>query len=135
MHENLNDIIQTIKDADNTELKSRWLNLFHKPAPRQISSPMMRRMLAYGYQECALGGLSAREERSLIASLKPKSTQTPKYLPGTKFLREWQGVAHEVTVLEAGYGWNGQEWRSLSAIAKAITGAHWSGPRFFNVKA
>lgn len=135
MNTQLTDTINALTIADNSELKSHWLELFDKPAPKQISSPMMRRILANAYQLSELGGLTAREERSLMAALKPKTTKTPRYQPGTKLLREWQGVAHEVTVLEAGYEWNGRTWRSLSAVAKAITGAHWSGPRFFGLGA
>ncbi len=135
MNTQLTDSINALTMADNRELKSYWLKLFDNPAPKQISSRMMRRVLAYEYQCRELGGLTAREERSLMAALKPKTTKTPRYQPGTKLLREWQGVAHEVTVLDAGYEWNGKKWRSLSAIAKAITGAHWSGPRFFGLGA
>ncbi len=55
--------------------------------------------------------------------------------PGSRFLREWNGVTHVVERTEVGYLWNGKVHASLSGIARAITGAHWSGPRFFGVKA
>ena len=53
--------------------------------------------------------------------------------PGGRLLREWNGVTHVVEVTETGFLWNGETWRSLSAIARAITGTHWSGPRFFGL--
>ena len=54
--------------------------------------------------------------------------------PGAKLVREWGGESHDVLVLEAGFAWRGKTWRSLSVIAQAITGTHWSGPRFFGLK-
>ena len=54
-------------------------------------------------------------------------------VPGTRLVREWNGVTHVVEVTETGATWNGQHWRSLSAVAREITGAHWSGPRFFGL--
>jgi hypothetical protein len=61
------------------------------------------------------------------------STKT-QYLPGTRLIREWHGVTHEVTIEESGYRWKNKQFRSLSKIAQAITGTHWSGPRFFGLK-
>lgn len=58
----------------------------------------------------------------------------PAYRSGTRLVREWHGTVHEVTVIEGGYMWNGQTFRSLSKIATAITGVRWSGPRFFGLK-
>lgn len=55
--------------------------------------------------------------------------------PGAKLVREWQGESHRITVLEEGFEWRGERWRSLSVIAREITGAHWSGPRFFGLNA
>jgi hypothetical protein len=56
-----------------------------------------------------------------------------KLNPGTRLVRDWHGVGHNVTVLEDGFAYDGKHWPSLSAIAKAITGAHWNGPRFFGL--
>jgi len=68
------------------------------------------------------GGASSRA----VAAASPK--------PGTRFLRDWNGTTHVVDVTAAGYLWNGQTYRSLSAIAREITGARWSGPRFFGIE-
>jgi hypothetical protein len=57
------------------------------------------------------------------------------YKPGTRLIREWRGQTHEVTVLDEGYEWQGVRYRSLSPIARAITGSRWSGPRFFGTDA
>lgn len=56
-----------------------------------------------------------------------------KLTPGTRLVRDWHGVGHTVIVLERGFGYDGKQWKSLSAIATAITGAHWNGPRFFGL--
>lgn len=63
------------------------------------------------------------------------SRPPPRLRPGGRFIREWGGVSHVVDVTADGYLWQGRSYRSLSAIARAITGAHWSGPRFFGLKA
>ncbi len=55
--------------------------------------------------------------------------------PGAKLVREWRGETHDVLVLEDGFQWRGRQWRSLSAIAREISGTHWSGPRFFGLQA
>ncbi len=97
----------------------------------------MAKAIAYDIQAKALGGLSARTIRALKAAAKPgaapaAATRPPG--PGTRLIREWNGILHEVEVLDDGYLWRGQRHRSLSAIARAITGTKWSGPRFFGLK-
>jgi len=64
--------------------------------------------------------------------VKPK-VSSPALKPGGRLLREWNGVTHVVDVTDGGFVWKGETWRSLSAIAREITGAHWSGPRFFGL--
>jgi hypothetical protein len=91
-------------------------------------------------QEQVLGGLDAATRRRLeraaesLAEGRMPTTPGPKVKPGTRLLREWQGVVHEVIVLERGVEYRGGTWRSLSAVARAITSARWSGPRFFGLK-
>jgi hypothetical protein len=79
-------------------------------------------------------GLSRKSQRALA---KPTDKQAKhaatKLKPGGRLVREWNGVTHIVDVTEKGFAWQGRDWRSLSAIAKEITGAHWSGPRFFGL--
>ena len=126
-------------------LKDRWLILFGTDPPAYKREHMIRR-LAYRIQELAYGGLSdaATEQLGQIAAAadfggqatrkkrrKVKSTQP---LPGTRLVREWRGVRHEVTAVVGGFEYQGRPYRSLSAVAKAITGAHWSGPQFFGLR-
>jgi hypothetical protein len=90
-------------------------------------------------QEEAYGGLSAktrkqlaRAARDLAAGVSP-AAPAAKIQPDTRLLREWQGVVHEVVVLEDSIRYRGKDWPSLSAVAREITGARWSGPRFFGL--
>jgi hypothetical protein len=96
----------------------------------------MEKAIAYDIQVRAFGGLSARTIRALRAAARADSRPALNGLPGcgTRLVREWNGVLHEVEVLEDGYLWRGKRHRSLSAIARAITGTKWSGPRFFGLK-
>lgn len=73
-----------------------------------------------------------REQMCELAE-KQTRTATVQYLPGTRMIREWNGVTHEVVVEEKGFRWQNRHYRSLSRIAREITGARWSGPRFFGI--
>jgi hypothetical protein len=97
----------------------------------------MEKAIAYDLQVKAFGGLPARAKRSLRAAARADGSSPLTKLPsrGTRLVREWHGTRHEVEVLEDGYLWRGARHRSLSAIAQAITGAKWSGPRFFGLVA
>ena len=117
---------------DRASLLETWQNIFGRPAPKGLSQNMLQRFLAFEVQAKAQGGLS-RSARASLASAKPKKAQRAKLKPGGRLIREWNGVTHIVDVTEGGFEWRGQTWRSLSAIAREITGAHWSGPRFFGL--
>ena len=97
----------------------------------------MEKAIAYEIQAKVHGGLPARTRRALKAVAKADGKPTSPVLPGrgTRLVREWHGRLHEVEVMEEGYRYRGERHRSLSAIARAITGARWSGPRFFGIKA
>ena len=97
----------------------------------------MEKAIAYDLQVKAFGGLSARTKRSLRAAAKADGSSALRKLPsrGTRLVREWHGALHEIEVREDGYLWRGARHRSLSAIAGAITGTKWSGPRFFGLVA
>ena len=104
-----------------------------RPAPG-VSPKLLRLALAWRIQADAFGGLSASCRRRLAQAAFGKSTTQPASA-GTKLVREWQGVSHVVTIDENGtIRWNGREWKSLSAVARAITGGHWSGPAFFGLR-
>ena len=128
--------IATLDGLDRTELLARWRSAFRREAPPRLSRQLAVKAIAYDIQFKAFGGVSARTIRALKAAAKsgpaPAATQLPGR--GVRLIREWNGVLHEVEVLDDGYLWRGQRHRSLSAIALAITGTKWSGPRFFGIK-
>ena len=95
---------------------------------------MLRLALGYELQAKALGGLSRSAQQRLDQAATAK-TQTRSTTPGMRLVREWQGKVHIVTIGETGeVEWNGKVWRSLSEVARAITGTRWSGPAFFGLK-
>ena len=102
---------------------------------------MIAREIAYGMQERVHGGLAPatrRRLRALIAEIETKGADPldpgVAVKPGARLLREWGGRTHMVLVLDDGFDYEGERFRSLSTIATRITGAHWSGPRFFGIK-
>lgn len=127
--------VADLETMDRAALLAAWSEVFGTPAPKGISRTFLRRFLAFEIQARRMGGLS----KQVIAALKqPETGKKPKAIapalkPGGRLLREWNGITHVVDVTETGFVWNGKTWRSLSAIARQITGAHWSGPRFFGL--
>ena len=121
-------------------LKRRWTELYGVAPPSRLGRRIMVRAIAYRLQEQAHGGLSATSQRRLAeAATRAASGQAPAIpaialKPGTRLLREWQGVTHEVIIGEDGITYRDRTWRSLSAVAREITGARWSGPRFFGLR-
>ena len=95
----------------------------------------MIRAVAYKMQERALGGLSAVTRRFLSGQEPAPVPRRRTLSAGTVLIREWHGVGHQVTIIEKGVLYRGELYRSLSEIARLITGVRWSGPRFFGVKA
>lgn len=119
---------------DRADLARLWSEHIGGEVPASMSQPMQRRFLAFEMQARAQGGLPA----ALLARLQriakgEERKASPTAKPGARFLREWNGVTHVVDVLPDGYLWNSARHGSLSAIARAITGARWSGPRFFGL--
>jgi hypothetical protein len=126
--------VSEIEVMDRPGLVALWHDLFGGPPPKSLSRPVLRRILAFEVQARALGGLAKGFEAKLERATGDKMPKrSPELQPGGRFLREWNGVTHVVDVTEQGYRWRDQTWRSLSAIAREITGAHWSGPRFFGL--
>jgi hypothetical protein len=122
-------------------LLNLWQELFGRlPNPR-LRRELLVPILAYRLQEKALGGLKPSTAKRLKAMAEEvlsgtQSACSPMSRPkaGTRFVREWQGQLHEVAVLSKGLEYNGQTYRSLSEIAREITGTRWSGPAFFGLK-
>ncbi len=113
-----------------------WEVVFGSPPPPYLSVPFMQKALSYEAQCKALGGLPAATRRALkqIAAGEDVAAATPSRLsPGAHLVREWNGRTYQVQVTDVGFEMDGKPWKSLSAIAKHITGATWSGPRFFGL--
>lgn len=124
-----------LPDLDHAALSETWRDIMGQPPPKRLSAPLMRRFLAHQVQVERSRGLTKRAENQLKAmsgpNPRPKATGIQ---PGGRLIREWNGCLHEVEVLDKGFSWNGDTYRSLSAIAQAITGTRWSGPRFFGLE-
>lgn len=137
----VSELLKTLPGLEKTALRQKWQELFNKPAPQHLRKEFMVRILAYRIQENAFGGLSTMTRRRLkqiAISLENgndnlKGGQRP-IKPGTRLIREWQGKTHTVSVLETGFEFQGSRYRSLSEIARLITGARWSGPLFFGLR-
>ena len=109
--------------------------------PAKASRQLLIYCLAYRLQQKAYGGLSAAARqrlRALARPLAPEHRRTRpaavRLAPGTRLIRQWREQRHEVTVLEQGFAYRGRHYRSLSGIARIISGAHCSGPRFFGLR-
>ena len=126
---------------DLQSLREEWKRLSDDEAPPAMSKELLRLAIAYRRQEQEFGGLSRRTSIRLRAlrnsgkaTVHPSGEPLP-LKPGVKLLREWQGKVHEVLALEDGrLAYAGKVWRSLSEIAREITGVRWSGPRFFGTR-
>lgn len=132
--------LASLPGLNRKELIEHWCDLYGNEPPRGISQQFMIRAIAYKMQEKVLGGLSPATLRFLAKAAKELSngrqmaTPSPIIKPGTRLLREWHGITHEVLVLENGVQFKGKQYRSLSEVARIITGVRWSGPLFFGLK-
>jgi hypothetical protein len=123
------------------ELREEWRRLHRMPPPMRLSRDLLTRGITYKLQERAYGGLSTATARKLEqAAADPPGRGAAKpappisLKPGTLLVREWRGVTHMVLIRADGIEWRGQRYRSLSVVARKITGARWSGPRFFGLR-
>lgn len=134
--------LAALKRMTVVELKTKWESLFGAPAPNNSRSYLELR-LGYRIQELTLGGLS-RETRRTLDLLADEIEGQAKHrsiiadprnpVVGTRLVREWDGVEHTVTVMKDGFDLQGRKFKSLSAVARAITGTQWSGYRFFGLR-
>jgi hypothetical protein len=114
------------------ELKSEWLKVL-KSEPPKLTPDLMRLAIAYRLQERQLGGMSAKVRRAIRSTEGGRARAVIK--PGTRLLRSWNGRSIEVIVTDSGFEHDGRQFRSLSQIAREVTGTAWSGPRFFGLDA
>ena len=126
---------------DGDDLRREWRRLYRSQPPLHIRRDLLVLAIAWKLQEKVHGGLTAAQKRRLAGiaeELKEggdlSAGPTIRLKLGSRLIREWRGETHDVLVLENGIEWNGQRRQSLSAIAREITGTHWSGPRFFGLK-
>jgi hypothetical protein len=125
---------------DATALRAEWERLHRRPPPGDITRDLLLRGIAHRLQEQAFGGLSpaavSQLETSGAPATRPGQTRragSGRLKPGTVLVRGWRGRTHTLVVREGGFEYRGRLYRSLSLIAREITGAHWSGPRFFQL--
>ena len=122
------------------ELRQEWRRVERQSPPMRLSRDLLVRAIVYRAQERALGGLSGAVVKRLrkaasgsTAVGEGRSRTTRAIRPGTLLVREWRGVTHRVVILADGVEWRGRRYQSLTLVAREITGAHWSGPRFFGL--
>lgn len=129
------DAAAGVEGLDLEALREAWRVRYGAP-PTLRSPEILALMLAWRIQADRHGGLDAELRRSLRRPTPTRRRSEPSLGVGAKLVREWQGMAHEVTVLvEGGFIYRGQRFRSLSQIARKITGSRWNGPRFFGLRA
>ena len=139
----LNVEIARLRDLDIGALRTRWRNVFRRQPPPHLPRQLLFRVLVYRLQADHWGDLDAESQRLLDGTGSPedagKRAVEGKQLtidipPGTMLAREWNGRMRRVAVLAEGFAWNGKTYRSLSAVAQAITGTRWNGPKFFGLR-
>jgi hypothetical protein len=144
MRPNLDLKLDDLNQLSRVELRALWTQELGDKAPATLGRDVLALAIAYGRQERLYGGLTrpvANElDRLLDRVLREGGTKrraapiTPLPRKGTVLVREWQGTPYQVTVVNDGFLWKGQTYRSLSSIAHAITGTKWNGPRFFGMR-
>lgn len=138
--------IAHLRDLGLEALRGRWRAAFRREVPPDLPRYLLFAMVAYRLQAEALGGIDAATERFLkrMAQASSDAATVPlthafaqqkcRLAPGTVLTREWYAQHHRVMVLEEGFAWNGRTYKSLSEIARTITGTKWNGPRFFGLR-
>jgi Protein of unknown function (DUF2924) len=132
--------VARISQLETAALQETWEAVFRSRPSPSIARGFMIRALAYRLQEKALGALKPSASRILDraaegqSSFEPRRAPTRRTAAGTVLIREWRGVTHRVTVLDSDVVYRGRRYKSLSEVARLITGAHWSGPMFFGLK-
>ncbi len=137
----LTEELAELRGLDSDALKQRWRALYRTAAPVHIGRALLLQAVAYRLQERVLGSLKSSTRRLLERAAEDNVHRRPltdapttMVTPGTVLIREWHGVSHRVTVLEDGVLLRGARYRSLSEVARKITGTRWSGPRFFGLR-
>ena len=133
------EALSRLAQLDLGELRELWCRLYNSEAAPRLSRELLVRAVAYRMQEVSSGGPRLALQRQL-RQLGLELQQTgrlrihPELKPGTRLMRVWRDRSYEVLVLDDGFSWQGTHYRSLSAIARKITGTAWSGPLFFGLR-
>ncbi len=127
------DRLAVLATMSSAQIRTEWRRLTSGPVPR-ISPSLLRLALTYEIQAKAYGGLS-RATAQILEQVSGSKTRARQGRPGMRLVREWNGEAHVVLIDDDNViRWQDREWRSLSEVARAITGTRWSGPAFFGLK-
>jgi hypothetical protein len=136
--------IAALPKLNLAQLQAKWRRDLKQAPPHHVRKQLLVPLLAYKLQEQAYGGLKPdvkRRLRELAATFSRETkkggrqfTVTTRIKPGTRLIRQWEGKTHQVMVIESGFEYNGEQYKSLSVIARLITGTRWSGPMFFGLK-
>src|SRR5918993_2673887 len=142
--------LKRLQELETHDLQVRWRRTFGRSAPHHLPKHLLLRVLAYKLQADAFGDLNRETVRVLeqiareaarakasgdkVSKVVPPVEEVRGLKPGTLLVREHEGVLHRVTVQAKGFEWSGQSFRSLSEVARAITGTRWNGPRFFGLR-
>lgn len=139
----ISDQIAKLAELPRTELVELWIKVHKTSPPKGVGRRLLELSAAYSIQSNVFGHLDRNTKRALMAAIlksdgnfEPAANQqkpVKSLNPGSRLVRVWNGKTHQVDVLENGFIWNEHHFRSLSAIARKITGARWSGPRFFGL--
>lgn len=134
----LDNRLAALATMSPAQLRSEWLSLYKAPAP-PLTADLLARGVAWRLQERAHGGFSKSTLRQ-VEDLRRRFEQggvaratDGRIKPGTRLVRDWGGESHHVLILESGYLYQDRRYTSLSHVARDITGARWSGPRFFGL--
>ena len=137
--------IVALDGIDIRQLRQKWRDVYKTEPPPKVKSGLLRLAIAYRIQEQALGGLRAKSIRQIEdhlaavagapeAGATSQSSRGSRLSPGTQLMREWNGAMILVDVVDDGFRWRDRTFKTLSAVAVAITGTKWSGPKFFGLK-
>ena len=132
-------VVEELERLEPALLQRRWRSVVGRPAPQSLSRQLMIRILVFREQIACVGDIDAGTRAALANALNDSeessaaSAAASALRPGSVLVREHGGALHRVMVLDHGYAWNGRVFASLSAVASAITGTHWNGPRFFGL--
>ena len=137
----IENAISTLAETTRDQLAILWTSRNGSAPPKGCGRTLLELAEAYGIQTQTFGRLKPSMRRKLGAKaigisggvVERKAQKSRQLSQGSTLVREWNGRTHHVDVVQSGFVWNGNKYYSLTAIAKEITGAHWSGPRFFGL--